>query len=94
MEGHQVRIFPTDNHMMYLYKGDKVEAGKLKVGDLLQGFQKDGFQPMEVVYIERGQKLEGFNTIDEVFDITVEDTHNYTLTGGVNVSNSKRLGSL
>lgn len=29
-----------------------------------------------------------------VYDFTVEDTHNYCLSGGINVSNSKRIGGL
>ena len=29
-----------------------------------------------------------------VYDFTVEDTHKYTLDGGILVSNSKRLGSM
>lgn len=29
-----------------------------------------------------------------VYDFTVKDTHNYCLTGGINVSNSKRIGGL
>ena len=28
------------------------------------------------------------------YDFTVKDTHNYCLTGGINVSNSKRLGAM
>ena len=66
-------MFPTDNHNMYMYEGTKREAGELKVGDLLAGFAKDGFEPVEVISICRGQtdELSTVPLIEDVYDITV-----------------------
>jgi len=72
-EGQQTRIFPTDNHMMYLYSGGKIEAGELQVGDLLAGVDKGGFKPMEVITVDRGQPDSDSicDTVSTVYDITV-----------------------
>ena len=73
LDGRQTRIFPTDNHMMYLYNGGKIEAGELQVGDLLAGVDKGGFKPLEVIAIDRGQPDSNSicDTVSTVYDITV-----------------------
>ena len=94
--GQLIHIFPTDNHIMYMYSGEKKEAGQLKEVDLLAGTADSGTAAYEVISISRGVNEESspVSIMDDVYDITVEGTHNYVLSGGVRVSNSKRLGML
>lgn len=82
-----IHIYPTKNHNMYLADGTTTQSGKLKVGDILFSINA----PVTVKEINSYEQNADQIT---VYDITVENTHNYCLSGGINVSNSKRLGGL
>jgi hypothetical protein len=53
-----------------------------------------GIVPLKIKEIKPYKHDKPNVTEVNVYDFTVEDTHNYTLTGGVRVSNSKRIGNL
>ena len=79
-------IYPTKNHKMYKTDGTSCLAQQLKVGDMLRSFT--GAVSVKQIKTNTNQ------TEVNVYDFTVKDTHNYCLTGGINVSNSKRLGAM
>lgn len=79
-------IYPTKNHKMYKADGTSCLAQQLKVGDMLRSFT--GAVSVKQIKTHTNQ------TEVNVYDFTVKDTHNYCLTGGINVSNSKRLGAM
>ena len=79
-------IYPTKNHKMYKTDGTSCLAQQLKVGDMLRSFT--GAVSVKQIKTYTNQ------TEVNVYDFTVKDTHNYCLTGGINVSNSKRLGAM
>ena len=79
-------IYPTKNHKMYKADGSVCLAQELKSGDVLRGRSKAA--------VITSIKTNSDSSIINVYDFTVKDTHNYCLTGGINVSNSKRLGAM
>lgn len=79
-------IYPTKNHKMYTADGSVCLAQELRIGDVLRGHSKAA--------VITSIKTNSDSSIINVYDFTVKDTHNYCLTGGINVSNSKRIGGL
>lgn len=71
---------------MYKADGTCVLAHQLSVGDTL----RCATGAATVVDIEHNSDSTQVN----VYDFTIDKTHNYCLSGGVSVSNSKRLGTL
>lgn len=79
-------LYPTKNHKMYKADGSLCLAQELKTGDVLRSHTKAA--------VITSIKTNSDSSIINVYDFTVKDTHNYCLTGGINVSNSKRIGGL
>ena len=83
-EDQQVTLNVTKNHKMYLEDGTSKLAGQLTVGDTLAG------EAHAVV-----TAIDTYSDIPvKVYDFTVQETHNYIVSPGINVSNSKRIGQL
>jgi hypothetical protein len=89
-----VSIYPTKNHIMYMSDMSTKLAGELKEGDTLAGHAEDGVVPIRIKAIKPYVHDKPGITEIPVYDITVDETHKYTLAGGILCSNSKRYGVL
>lgn len=86
-------IICTKNHMMYLWDGSCKTAGELHKGDKLAqwSYVDNVIGAVEIDSIVPYSKSPA--TVP-VYDITVDITHKYTLSGGILVSNSKRISNM
>lgn len=87
MFDREYTIETTDNHPFMIPDLSYVEARNLKVGDVLKGIGEDGYiTPLEykILNIDIVAYPEGV----DVYDMEVEEHHNFALEGGIFVHNS------
>jgi hypothetical protein len=85
-------MYVTRNHLLYRPDGSKVLAGDVKEGDLLASlpdYELVSLPSVTVESIEPYRDAPGVTEVN-VYDFTVEDTHNYC-AGHTLVSNSKKV---
>ena len=95
LEDRTFRLSATPNHQIYDNFGDKSLLGDLEVGDRVATYRVQvGNKHLIPSY--RIRCIGPYVTKEKetsVFDITVENTHNY-VANGILVSNSKRIGGM
>ena len=96
VEPRVTHMLPTRNHVLYRADMTRVAAGDVRPGDLLASHSPDaeGVVPVRVRSVKPYRHDKPQYTSIMVYDMTVDGTHRYALSGGNLVSNSKRLGSL